>query len=165
MRLEALAEAESAKRLPSVRFVDAGFEPYVEPGETRSWGARVAIDIPFGRAAHAKRARYEAMARAELSAERGLVERRLEEAWFAIEEINAFRRDGARWLNLLALADTAQEVADRWWRDRLTDPSEIAKLLDTIYSARRAVVDARERAGLADCAVTAATGLSASESH
>ena len=164
-RLEALAESESARRLPSVRFIDAGFEPYVEPGETRSWTARVAVEVPFGRAAIAKRAHYEALARAELSEERGLVERRLEEAWFAIEEINAFRRDGARWLELTALANHAQEVADRWWRDRLTDPGEIAKLLDTIYSARLAVVDARERAGLADCAVTAATGLSASESY
>ena len=96
--------------------------------------------------------------------ERELVARRVEEAWFAIAEINAFRRDGVRWLDLTALADSAEEVADRWWRDRLTDPKELASLLDSVYSARVAVLEARERAGLAGCAMMAATGLSASES-
>ena len=42
-------------------------------------------------------------------------------------------------------------------------PCQISGLLDTVYSAREAVLDARERAGLAGCAVIAATGLSVSE--
>jgi hypothetical protein len=164
-RLEALAQTESAKRLPSLRFVDFGFEPVVSPGQTRSWAARVAVDVPFGRAASATRKQYEALARAEVSDEREVVARRVDEAWWAISEINAFRREGQRWLDLAALADSAEELADRWWQDRLTNPGEIANLLDSVYSARLAVLDARERAGLADCAMIAATGRSASESE
>lgn len=162
-QFEALAHSETWKRVPSLGFVDFGFEPIPFPGDDREWETRVAIEVPFGREAGANTRRYEALARAERSGERALAEDRLQEAKFALDEINVFRERSVRWLELVALADAAEKVADSWWQSRLADPSQISSLLDTVYSARLAVVDARERAGLAGCALTAATGLPVTE--
>jgi hypothetical protein len=61
------------------------------------------------------------------------------------------------------LADGAESVADRWWRGRLADPSGVAELFDRAYDARRSVIEARARAGLAGCRLLAATGVAPEE--
>jgi hypothetical protein len=164
-RFESLARREKGKRVPSLGFVDFGFEPVPFAQDKRAYVGRVGVEVPFGREASAKIRRYDALARAERSEGRALAEDHLREAQLALEEINGFRARSDAWLDLAALADTAEKVADDWRRERLTEPSQISGLLETVYSARLAVLDARERAGLAGCAVTAATGVTPSEWH
>jgi hypothetical protein len=160
---EAMARGESAKRLPSVRFVDFGFEPIPDAGEERQYAARVAFEIPFGREAGAKKRRYDALARAEVSDQRRVLDERVREARTAIEEINVFRGRAEDWRALLAMAEASEQVAARWWRERRADPGEIAKLLDTVYSARMTVLKARARAGAAGCTLLSATGVLVTE--
>ncbi len=160
---EAMARGESMKRLPSVRFVDFGFEPIPDAGKERQYAARVAFDIPFGREAGAKRRRYQALARAEVNDQRRVLDERVREAQTAIEEINVFRGRAEDWRALLAMAEASEQVAARWWRERRADPGEIAKLLDTVYSARMTVLKARARAGAAGCTLLSATGVLVSE--
>ena len=160
---EAMARGESMRRLPSVRFVDFGFEPIPDAGEERQYAARVAFEIPFGREAGAKKRRYDALARAEVSDQRRVLDERVREAQAAIEEINVFRGRAEDWRALLAMAEASEQVAARWWRERRADPGEIAKLLDTVYSARMTVLKARARAGAAGCTLFSATGVLVSE--
>lgn len=162
-QFESLARSENSKRVPSLGFVDFGFDAVPFPGDTRAYETRVGIEVPFGREARANTRRYEALARAERSEERARAEDRLREAQLALEEVNGFRERSDGWLELAGLADAAERVADNWRQRRLTEPSQISSLLETVYSARLAVLDARERAGLAGCAVTAATGVTLSE--
>lgn len=156
---QALARRESVKRLPSPSFVDVGFEPVAYSGDERQVAARVAFEIPFGREARANQRRYEALARAERSGEQATLARRRREAEAALHEINAFRGRANDWLALATVADDSEAVADRWWRDRLAGPDEISNLLDAVYSARLAVLEARERAGRAGCTVIESTGV------
>jgi hypothetical protein len=160
---EAMARGESMKRLPSVRFVDFGFEPIPDAGDERQYAARVSFEIPFGREAGAKKRRYQALARAEVSDQRRVLDERVREAQTAIAEINAFRGRAEDWRALLVMAEASEQVAARWWRERRTDPGEIAKLLDTVYSARMTVLKARARAGAAGCTLFSATGGLVSE--
>lgn len=160
---EALARKQRAGRYPSLRFVEFGFEPTTFPGEKRRYDAQLAFEIPFGREARASERRFRALATGQQSAERALVERSMRETRAAVEEINEFRRRGPHWVALLTRADAAEKVADRWQRERLADPGAIARLLDAVYDARIAVLEARERAGYAGCAVLATTGTSVDE--
>ena len=160
---EAMARGESMKRLPSVRFVDFGFEPIPDAGDERQYAARVSFEIPFGREAGAKKRRYQALARAEVSDQRRVLDERVREAQTAIAEINAFRGRAEDWRALLVMAEASEQVAARWWRERRTDPGEIAKLLDTVYSARMTVLKARARAGAAGCTLFSVTGVLVSE--
>lgn len=160
---EAMARGESVKRLPSVRFVDFGFEPIPDAGEERQYAARVAFEVPFGREAGAKKRRYQALARAEVSDQRRVLDELVREAQTAIAEINVFRGRAEDWRSLLVMAEASEQVAARWWRERRADPGEIAKLLDTVYSARMTVLEARARAGAAGCTLLSATGFLVTE--
>jgi hypothetical protein len=158
-----MAKAEAMKRLPSVRFVDFGFEPVPYSGQEREYSARVAFEIPFGRKADARKRRYEALARAEVSDQRRVLDDRVRTAKMAIGEVNFFREQSQHWKDLTALADASEVIAAQWWRNRRATPEKIAKLLDTVYSARIAVLKARERAGAAVCKLLSATGISISD--
>jgi len=162
-RFEALARSEASKRVPSVGFVDFGFEPVPFPGDSRSYEVRLGVEVPFGREARAQEKGYQARARAERSGARARSEDYLREAKLALEEINGFRSRSNGWLELSELADATEKVADNWRQKRLTEPTQISSLLESVYSARLAVLDARERAGLAGCAVTEATGVTLSQ--
>ena len=54
-------------------------------------------------------------------------------------------------------------MAERWWRERLAKPSEVAALLDEAFAAKSAVLEARERAGSSRCTLLAMTGVSADD--
>ncbi len=77
----------------------------------------------------------------------------------ALDELHAFETRSQRWRDLLRLADEAEEIADRWWRERLARPADVAALLDGAFTARSAVLEARERAGSAYCTLLAMTGV------
>jgi hypothetical protein len=162
-RYKALAKGEAMKRLPSVRFVDFGFEPVPYSGQERQYSARVAFEVPFGRESGAKMRRYEALAHAEVSDARRVLDDRVRTAKMAIDEVNFFREQSQHWKDLTALADSSELVAAEWWRSRRATPKDIAKLLDTVYAARVTVLKARDRAGAAVCALLSATGISISD--
>lgn len=160
---EALARRERTERYPTLRFVEFGFEPSAYPGDKRQYDAQIAFEIPFGRSAAASESRFRALAHGQRSAERALIERSIRKTQVAVEAINQFRRRGPHWLTLLGQADAAEEIADGRLEDRIASPKAITKLLDEIYDARMAVLQARERAGEAACNVLATTGLSAND--
>jgi hypothetical protein len=159
LRYEAMARGASMARLPSIRFVDFGFEPVVSPGDEREYTARIAFDVPFGRESAARTRRYRALARAEVNDQRRVLDELVRASLVAIDEINRFRAREKYWNSLTALADASEKVAARWWEDRRSGPQDISRLLDTVLSARNAVLGARERAGAASCALLAASGL------
>lgn len=160
-RYQALARSENASRYPSVKFVDLGFEPVTHRGQQQSVLGRVGIEIPFGTKARAEARHYSALANSQTSQERAVVEERMLEAQLALSELQTFHDRSAHWRELLVLADSAEAVADRWFAQRLARPDEVAGLLDEVFRTREAVLKARERAGLADCSLLAATGVSA----
>jgi hypothetical protein len=162
-RYEALAQREKARRIPSLKFVDVGFEPRPKQGQAREYGARVAFEIPFGIKPKAEASRYRAMARSAASDQRHLVDERVEESQAALIVIADFESRSEGWLALLALADTAEGVADRWRKSRVARPRQVSGLLDNVYRARSTVLDARERAGFAGCTLMAMSGLSIQE--
>jgi len=159
LRYEAMARGASLARLPSIRFVDFGFEPVVSAGEDREYTARVAFDVPFGRESKARTRRYRALARAEANGQRTVLDEQVRAALVAIDEINRFRERAKYWEDLTKLADASEKVAARWWKEKRSDPQEISGLLDTVFSARNEVLGAREKAGVASCALLAASGL------
>ena len=57
------------------------------------------------------------------------------------------------------MARNAEETAETWWAENAVKPSAIADLFDEAYAARIAIVDARERAGVAACTLLAMTGV------
>jgi hypothetical protein len=107
--------------------------------------------------------RYEALAHAEVSDARRVLDDRFRTAKMAIDEVNFFREQSQHWKDLTALADSSELVAAEWWRSRRATPKDIAKLLDTVYAARVTVLKARDRAGAAVCALLSATGISISD--
>lgn len=160
-RYQALAKREDASRYPSLKFVDLGFEAVTHRGQQQSAIARVGVEIPFGTRARAEARHYSALANSQTSQERAVVEERTQQAQLALAALQAFQDRSAHWRELLVLADSAEAVADRWFAQRLARPDEVADLLDEVFRTREAVLDARERAGLADCSLLAATGVSA----
>jgi hypothetical protein len=155
-----MARRERINRYPTVRFVDVGFEPVAYAGDERQVAAPVSLSIPFGRDAGASERRYQALSIGQRSVERAAVDEGVRTAVSPVEEINRFRRRGPDWLGLLEHADTAELVADRWWKNRLADSGSIAQLLEEVYDARIVVLAAQERAGRASCGVLASTGAS-----
>jgi hypothetical protein len=64
-----------------------------------------------------------------------------------------------QWEELLTLARKADEIAERGWREQLATLSQVASLFEQAYEARIAVLEARERAGMASCTLLAMTGV------
>jgi len=81
----------------------------------------------------------------------------------ALQTLRSFEQRAPGLLELLVLANGAEAVADRWWESKLARPSEVAGLLDEAFSARRAVLSAREEAGVARCGLLAMTGVAAED--
>ncbi len=162
-RFQALAKRENVKQLPSLRFVDFGFEAVPYAGDTREYEAKMAFDIPFGREARANSRRFEALARAQESKTRGVIDERLHQTQIALAKINAFRATSEFWVQISQLARQSEEMADHWSENRLASPKDISKLIDSVYDARSAILKIREGAARAHCSLLHATGLTASE--
>ncbi|MAE96557.1 MAG: hypothetical protein CL910_18065 [Deltaproteobacteria bacterium] len=162
-RYRALAQRATRRRLPSLGFVDVVGEPVARSGQSHAIGAQLSVHLPFGARADAEERRYRALARGEESRGRYLVEDRLRLTEVALLDIHGFEESTGTWHQLLELADRSEEVADRWQRERLAEPSRISALLDDVYDARIAVLEGRERAGLAACGLLAATGVPVAE--
>ncbi len=156
-RYRALAQRARARSQPWIKFVDVTYEHRSDKSEN-GVGGRLAFEIPLG-GERANVGRYEALIRQESGEARGFVEEQMTRSLQALEELHAFESRSQRWRDLLRLADEAEEIADRWWRERLARPADVAALLDGAFTARSAVLEARERAGSAYCTLLAMTGV------
>jgi len=157
-RYRALADRSKHRARPWLRFVDFSAEPIAQ-GASNEFGAQFALRVPLGGDAGAEARRYRALEQGEQRRGQVRIEEQLARAEFALAELHAYEQQVGRWQELLELADRADAVADRWWRDRLARPGRVADLFDEAFAARNAVVDARERAALARCTLLAMTGV------
>lgn len=171
-RYEAMAGRARSRGRPWVKFVELRYEHQTGesngPGRpndpsVNGGGARVSFTVPFGGDASAEARRYSALVREQRSEAEALVADRTRGAALALEELHAFEARVAGLRELLNLADEADAIADRWWRSKLASPNQIANLLDEAFAARSAVLDARERAGIARCTLLTMTGVAAED--
>ena len=151
--------SERAQRAgrPWFDFVDWGYT--VEQGRHDEISGQIAVRVPIGSASDASAGRFRALERASLHEANQVLEDGVRRALEALEEIERFQNNTARWQALLNLAEKAEELAERWWSERLAGPPTVAALFDRAYEARRTVLLARKRAGLASCELVATTGV------
>jgi len=158
-RYRALSERARVLGRPRIKFVDLSYDYQSGSGNGHGVGGQVAVEIPLGVRKRASVARYQALVRQEEHEQRQLVDEQMRRSIDALGELDDFESRARQWEELQQLARTTEEIADRWWRQRLSQPSQVAALLDQAYSARIAVLDARERAGIASCSLLAMTGV------
>jgi len=158
-RFQALSLREDIQRRPRLRFVEVSYRHDTGGRGSNGVGGRLAVEVPFGMRERANADRYQALMRMEQSEERRLVEEQVSQSLEALSILSEFESQTDRWAELQVLAVSAEHLADRWWMDRLAGPSQVAGLLDEAYAARSAVLDARERAGIAGCTLLAMTGV------
>ena len=158
-RYRALMERARIRTQPWIKFVDVTYDHDTTTPARNGGGGKVAFEIPLGGKSYADVGRYAALAREQNDEAEGQIEERMEESLRALNEINQFELRRDRWLELSGLADLAEDVAQRWWEQRLASPEKVAELFDEAFAARRAVVDMRERAGLAGCTILVVTGV------
>lgn len=158
-RYRALMDRARIRTQPWIKFVDITYDHDTTTPARNGGGGKVAFQIPLGGKSYADVGRYAALAREQNDEAEGQIEDRLDESLRALNEINQFESRSERWLELSDLAVRAEEVADRWWTQRLASPEAVADLFDEAFAARLAVLDIRERAGLAGCTVLVVTGV------
>jgi hypothetical protein len=155
----ALSERARSEARPWVKFVDVTYQHESGGGGGHGAGGQLAFEIPLGARERADLGRYRALVRQEQSEEQRLVEEQVLRSLEALGELADFEARGAQWEELKGLALAAEQIADRWWRGRLARPSQVASLYDQALAARSAVLEARERAGIAGCTLLAMTGV------
>ncbi len=169
-RYDAMAARARSRGKPWIKFIDVNY--LHRSGETdadgsqdpsqNGGGAKVAFTIPFG-GGRANTRHYDALGRAQRIEADARVEDQMLRGRLALESLHAFESRTERLLELLMLADDAEVVADRWWRSKRGTPAQIADLVDEAFEARRAVLEAREEAGVARCTLLAMTGVAAED--
>ncbi len=165
-RYAALAERARVRRRPWVDFVDLSYQHRTGDANddaTNGVGGQVAFQIPLGARSRADVVRYQALVREQKGEARELIEQRVQESLEALADLDHFESQTESLNELLSLADDAELIATRWRRERLAKPSDVAALVDEAFSARRAVLAARERAGFARCTLLAMTGIAAED--
>jgi hypothetical protein len=158
-RYRALSNRARSQAKPWLKFVDVSYEHESGGGGANGGGARLAFELPLGARERASAGRYQALVRREQSEEQLLVEEQVHRGLRALGELADFELRTEQWQELQQLAGDAEEIAERWWRDRLARPSQVASLLDEAFAARVAVLEARERAAIAGCTLLAMTGV------
>ena len=169
-RYEAMADRERSLSRPWIKFVDFTYRHRTaekrdnapDKPAANGGGGRVAFTIPFG-GEKANSRRYQALVREQRGEAEATVDDQMLRGRLALDRLHAFESRTQRLLDLLLLADEAEAVAERWWQSKLARPKQVADLLDEAFSARRAVLFARERAGVARCSLLAMTGVAAED--
>jgi hypothetical protein len=159
-RYEALAARAQTAGRPWFEFVDVDYERIFGDQSRNDIGGQLAFQIPFGVESRADASRFRALGRSETLEAEGLIQDQMRQSMFALREFQYFESNTEEWQELLELARSAEEVAERWGEERLARPSQLENLIDRAYDARVAVLEERERAGLARCTVLALTGVS-----
>jgi hypothetical protein len=157
---EALSTRAQTAARPWFEFVDLDYERIFGNQSRNDIGGQLAFRIPFGVESRADASRFRALGRSETLEGEGLIQDQMRQSLFALKEFQYYESNTEEWQELLELARSAEQVADRWGEERLARPSQLETLIDRAYDARVAVLGARERAGLARCTVLALTGVS-----
>ncbi len=156
-RYAAMSERARRAGRPWFDFVDLSYT--VDQGRQDEISGQIAVRVPIGSTSDASAGRFRALERASLHEANQVLEDGVRRALEALKEIERFQNNTARWQALLSLAEKAEEVAERWWSERLVGPPTVAAFFDQAYEARRSVLLARKRAGLASCELVATTGV------
>ena len=156
-RYQALSKRARSRARPWLKFVDVSYE-HAASGRD-GLGGKLSFEIPLGMRERANAGRYQSLVRQEENEGEYLLEEQVRRSLEALDELADFESRTEQWEELEQLAGSAEETADRWWRERLARPSQVAALLDEAFSARITVLDARERAAVAGCTLFAMTGL------
>ena len=156
-RYAAMSERAERAGRPWFDFVDWAYT--IEQGRHDEISGQIAVRVPIGSASDASAGRFRALERASHHEAKQVLEDGVHRALEVLEEIERFQNNTARWQALLNLAEEAEEVAERWRSERLAGPPTVATLFDRAYEARRTVLLARMRAGLASCELVATTGV------
>lgn len=156
-RYRALAARANARNQPWIKFVDLGYEHSTGNNENGVRG-QVAIEVPLG-GDRANARRYQSLVRREDGNARGIVMDLATGVHQALAHLDQFEAQRDDWIELLELADRADEIAERWWKARLVRPRDVGALLDEAFVARNTVLEAREQAGAAYCSLLALSGV------
>jgi hypothetical protein len=156
-RYAAMSERAQLAGRPWFDFVDLGYT--ADQGRQDEISAQIAVRVPIGSTSDASAGRFRALERASLHEANQVLEDEVRRALEALEEIEHFQHNTARWQALMNLAERAEEIAERWWSERIAGPPTVAAFLDRAFEARQSVLLARKRAGLASCELIATTGV------
>jgi hypothetical protein len=159
----ALSERARVEARPWIDFVDFSYGPDSSARTDEEVRAQVALRIPFGAEAGADVARYRALGRSEERAERVLLDEQVRRGRIALLELDHFESQAERWSGLLDLGGQTETLAESWDAEGIVTPSDVAQLYDQAHAARLAVLEARERAGNARCALLGTTGVALEE--
>jgi hypothetical protein len=160
-RYQALSDRAKSSGRPWFEFVDLDYaRVFGNDGDENEFGGQLAFNIPFGIESRADASRFRALGRSEALEGERLIQEQTRQSQVALKEFRYFEANTEQWEELLELARSAEEVADRWGEQRLARPNQLENLIDRAYDARVTVLAARERAGLARCTVLALTGVS-----
>jgi len=159
-RYRAMSQRARARRWVGLRFFDVSYEYTTDNDGSSGVGGRVAFTIPLGGRNSADSNRYQHLAEQEDSKGRVQMSEQMARSIEALAEIQEFEAVADQLRELEALANRAEEIADQWRQDQLAGPPAVSALLDDAFAARNAIVDARERAGIARCTLLAMTGIS-----
>jgi len=157
---EALTDRARSAGRPWFDFVDLDYAHSFETGGRDDFGGQLAFRIPFGIESRADADRYRALGRSEMLKGEALIQDQVRRSLYSLKEFQHFESNAEQWQELSELARKSEDVADRWREARLARPSQVENLIDRAYDARVAILEARERAGLAGCMVLALTGVS-----
>lgn len=160
-RYRALAGRAQARRLPGLKFFDVSYEHRTDRGGEDGIGGKLAFTVPLGTRRNSEANRYQFLAQQESSEARAFVNEQMKRSLAALVALREFEAQAEHWRELAELASEAERIAEQWRLERLTEPASVAALLDEAFAARRAIVEARERAGIARCTLLAMTGVSA----
>ncbi len=156
-RAEALEAQAFHASLPWLRFVEVGFSPNATD-VGRSVGARLALEVPLG-APWGEPARQRAEGLSEQKAFEAQQQERARRVGLALSELARFEAQGPKLQELSAAAAQAEPIAERWLSQRTGEPARVEALFERIHDARAEVVEARERAALAGCALLELSGV------
>ncbi len=160
-RYAAMSERAGSRARPWFDFIDLGYE--FKRHQDNEAFSQLALRVPFGSTARAEASRFQALRRGQQHQADHVVDEQSRLGLQALLQVDRFETQASRWQELLGVAREAEVIAERWWREGLARPSQVAALFDQAYVARTTVLDARERAGLASCQLIAMTGRSIDE--
>lgn len=158
----ALAEKESAAALPWLKNLRLSYDL---PGETSGgrYGGRVALNFPFGGSERSKAAQHQGESAAEAYLAAAKVSELSLNALKALEELRFLESRAPRWHALIQLAELSEAAVKKALSRGQESPSHLVSHLADAQSARQAYINARQRAGLAACALLEATGVEYSQ--
>lgn len=160
-RYAAMSRRAWSRDLPWLDFVDVSYE--ARQGRTDQIAGQIAVRVPLGSTGRAEKRRFTALRDSKKRDSDRVTRDHARRARLALDEIDQFESNTARWRLLLDLAEQASATAESWKRDRRGSPSQVAGLFDDVYEARTTVLSARTRAGLAACSLLSSTGVAAAD--